>query len=69
LNAYIIFIIFTQGTTINKTIQVGGAFSGRFRSGRVAPEDNSIRGRNLGWEVTFSIDVKGERFIKFKIKS
>ena len=37
LNAYLICLISTLGSTIMRTIQVGRTFSGRFQSGGVSP--------------------------------
>jgi hypothetical protein len=38
LNAYLICLRFTQGSTIKRTVQVGISVSGRFQSGEVAPD-------------------------------
>jgi hypothetical protein len=45
LNAYLICIICTRGSTINRTVQVGRS-------------DESVRGRNPEWKYTFGIDDK-----------
>jgi hypothetical protein len=59
LNAYLICLRFTRGSTIKRTIQVGGAVSGRVQSGGATPRTSSVRGSSPRREVTFSIDVKG----------
>jgi hypothetical protein len=46
LNAYLICLICTRGSTIKRTIQVGRS-------------DESVRGRSPRWKDTFSIDDKG----------
>jgi hypothetical protein len=46
LNAYLICIRCTQGSTIKRTVQVGRS-------------DNSVRGRSPRWKDTFAIDEKG----------
>jgi hypothetical protein len=49
LNAYLICLRFTQGSTIKRTVQVGRSVSGRVQ----------FRGSSPGWKDTFSIDEKG----------
>jgi hypothetical protein len=58
LNAYLICLRFTRGSTIKRTIQVGRSVSGRVQSGGVSPR-SSVRGSSPRWKDTFSIDDKG----------
>jgi hypothetical protein len=58
LNAYLICLIFTQGSTIKRTIQFGRSVSGRFRSRAVAPDG----------KIHFPLMKKGDRFIRCKGK-
>jgi hypothetical protein len=53
LNAYLICLRFTQGSTIKRTVQVGRSVSKK----SVIPK--LVRGRNPEWKDTFSIDDKG----------
>jgi hypothetical protein len=46
LNAYLICLRCTRGSTIKRTVQVGRS-------------DSSVRGSSPGWKDTFSIDDKG----------
>jgi hypothetical protein len=58
LNAYLICLIFTQGSTIKRTIQVGISVSGRVQSGGEAPDG----------KIPFPLMTKGEIFIRCKCK-
>jgi hypothetical protein len=58
LNAYLICLRFTQGSTIKRTVQVGRLVSGRVQSGGVAPDGN----------IPLPLMTKGERFIRCKGK-
>jgi hypothetical protein len=58
LNAYLICLICTQGSTINRTIQVGRLVSGRVLLGGAAPDGN----------IPLPSMTKGERFIICKGK-
>jgi hypothetical protein len=58
LNAYLICLIFTRGSTIKRTIQVGRLVSGRVQSGGAAPDG----------KIPFPLMTKGERFIRCKGK-
>jgi hypothetical protein len=58
LNAYIICLICTQGSTINRKIQVGRSVSGRVLLGGAAPNG----------KIPLSLMTKGERFIRCKGK-
>jgi hypothetical protein len=58
LNAYIICLIFTGGSTIKRTFQVGRSISGRVHSGGATPDGN----------IPFPLMKKGERFIRCKGK-
>jgi hypothetical protein len=58
LNAYLICLRFTRGSTIKRTVQVRRSVSEDFSEGSI-PKDNAVRGRNPGWKDTFSIDDKG----------
>jgi hypothetical protein len=60
LNAYLICLRYTRGSTIKRIVQVRRSV---FRKSSVRgsiPKDISVRGSNLGWKYTFSIDDKGE---------
>jgi hypothetical protein len=51
LNAYLICLRCTQGSTIKRTVQVGRS-------------DESVRGSNLNGKIPFPLMTKGERFIR-----
>jgi hypothetical protein len=59
LNAYLICLRFTRGSTIKRTVQVGRSVSGRVQSGGVSPRTVQLGGASPGWKDTFSIDDKG----------
>ena len=58
LNAYLICLRCTRGSTINRTIQVGRLISGRVMLG----------GASLDGKIHLPLMTKGERFIKCKGK-
>jgi hypothetical protein len=58
LNAYLIYLIFTRGSTIKRTIQVGRLVSGRVQSGGASPDG----------KIPLPLMTKGERFIRCKSK-
>jgi hypothetical protein len=58
LNAYLICLRFTRGSTIKRTVQVGRSVSGRVQSGGAAPDG----------KIPFPLMTKGERFIRCKGK-
>jgi hypothetical protein len=58
MNAYLICLIFTRGSTIKRTIQVGILVSRRVQSG----------GTSLDGKIPLPLMTKGERFIKCKGK-
>jgi hypothetical protein len=58
LNAYLICLRCTRGSTINRTIQVGRSVSGRVLLGGAAPDG----------KIPFPLMTKGERFIRCKGK-
>jgi hypothetical protein len=69
LNAYLIFFIFTQGSTIKRTIQVGGAGSTRVQSGGEAPMTIQLGGESSDGKLPFPLMSKGERFTRYRTKS
>jgi hypothetical protein len=58
LNAYLICLRFTQGSTIKRIVQVGRSVLGRVQVGGVAPDGN----------IPFPLMTKGQRFIRCKGK-
>jgi hypothetical protein len=58
LNAYLICLRFTRGSTIKRTVQVGRSVSRRVQSGGAAPDG----------KILFPLMKKGERFIRCKCK-
>jgi hypothetical protein len=56
LNAYLICLRFTRGSTIKRTVQVGRSVSGRVQSGGATPDG----------KIPFPLMTKGERFIRCK---
>jgi hypothetical protein len=63
LNAYLICLIFTQGSTIKKTIQVRRLVSGRVQLGGVSPRTVQLGGLAPDGKIPLSLMKKGERFI------
>jgi hypothetical protein len=68
LNAYLICLICTQGSTINRTIQVGRSVSERVQSGGVSPRTVQLGGAALDGNIPFPLMTKGERFIRCRIE-
>jgi hypothetical protein len=68
LNAYLICLRFTRGSTIKRTIQVGRSVSGRVQSGGVSPRIVQLGGETLDGKIPFPLMTKGERFIRCKGK-
>ena len=64
LNAYIICLIFTQGSTIKMIGQVGGLVLGRVQSEGVSPRVVQLGGATPDGKIPFPLMTKGERFIK-----
>jgi hypothetical protein len=68
LNAYLICLRFTRGSTIKRKVQVGRSVSGRFQSGGVSPRTVQLGGAALDGKIPFPLMTKGERFIRCKGK-
>jgi hypothetical protein len=68
LNAYLICLRFTRGSTIKRTVQVGGSVSGRVQSGGVSPRTVQLGGATPDGKIPFPLMTKGERFIRCKGK-
>jgi hypothetical protein len=68
LNAYLICLRCTRGSTIKRRVQVGGSTSGRFQSGGLSPRIVQLGGAPLNENVHFPLMKKGERFIRCKGK-
>jgi hypothetical protein len=68
LNAYLICLRFTQGSTIKRIVQVGGLVSGRVQSGGVSPRTVPLGGASSDGKIYFPLMTKGERFIRCKGK-
>jgi hypothetical protein len=64
LNAYLICLRFTRGSTIERTVQVGRSVSGRFQSGGVSPRTVQLGGESPDGKIPFPLMTKGEIFIK-----
>jgi hypothetical protein len=64
LNAYLICLRFTRGSTIKRTIQVGRSVSGRVQSGGVSPRTVQLGGATPDGKIHFPLMTKGERFIR-----
>jgi hypothetical protein len=58
LHDYLIYLRFTQGSTIKRTIQVGRSVSGRVQLGVATPDG----------KIYLPLMTKGERFIRCKGK-
>jgi hypothetical protein len=63
LNAYLICLRFTQGSTIKRTFQVRRSVLGRFQSGGVSLRTIHLGGAALDGKIPFPLMTKGERFI------
>jgi hypothetical protein len=68
LNAYIICLRFTRGSTIKRTIQVGGSVSERVQSGGVSPRIVQLGGATSDGKIHFPLMTKGEIFIRCRIE-
>jgi hypothetical protein len=68
LNAYLICLRFTRGSTIKRKVQVGGSVSGRVQSGGVSPRTVQLGGETSDGKIPFPLMTKGERFIICKGK-
>jgi hypothetical protein len=68
LNAYLICLRFTQGSTIKRIVQVGGSVSGRVQLGGVSPRIVQLGGVSPDGKIPFPLMTKGERFIRCKGK-
>jgi hypothetical protein len=68
LNSYLICLRFTRGSTIKRTVQVGGSVSGRFQSGGVFPRPLHLGGATPDGKLPLPLMTKGERFITCKGK-
>jgi hypothetical protein len=68
LNAYLICLKCTRGSTIKRIIQVGGSISGRVQSEGVSLRTVQLRGATPDGKIPFPFMTKGERFIKCKDK-
>jgi hypothetical protein len=68
LDAYLICIIFTRGSTIKNTIQVGVLVLGRVQLGGVSPRTIQLGGEAPDGNIPFSLMTKGEIFIICKGK-
>jgi hypothetical protein len=68
LNAYLICLRFTRGSTIKRTVQVGRSVSGRVQSGGVSPRTVQLGGATPDGKIPFPLMTKGERFIRCKGK-
>jgi hypothetical protein len=68
LNAYLICLRFTRGSTIKRIVQVGGSVSGRVQSGGVSPRTVQLGGATPDGKIHFPLMTKGERFIRCKGK-
>jgi hypothetical protein len=64
LNAYLICLRFTRGSTIKRTVQVGRSVSGRVQSGGVSPRTVQLGGEALDGNIPFPLMTKGEIFIR-----
>ena len=67
LNSYLICIIFTRGSTIKRTVQVGRSVSRRVQSGGVSPRTVQLGGVAPDGKIHFPLMTKGERFIRCRI--
>jgi hypothetical protein len=68
LNAYLICLRFTRGSTIKRKVQVGRSISGRVQSGGVSPRTVQSGGAAPDGKIPFPLMTKGERFIRCKGK-
>jgi hypothetical protein len=66
LNAYLICLRFTRGSTIKRTIQVRRSILGRVQLGGVSPRIIQLGGAAPDGKIPFPLMTKGERFIRFR---
>ena len=66
LNAYLICLRFTRGSTIKRTIEVERSVSGRVQLGGVSPRKVKLGGEAIDGNIPLSLMTKGERFIRCK---
>jgi hypothetical protein len=64
LNAYLICLRFTQGSTIKRIIQVGRSVLGRVQSGGVSPRTIKLGGETLDGKIPLPSMIKGDIFIR-----
>jgi hypothetical protein len=64
LNAYLICLRFTQGSTIKRIVRVRISVLGRVRPRGVSSRIVQLRGASLDGKITFPLMKKGERFIR-----
>jgi hypothetical protein len=68
LNAYLICLRSTRGSTIKRKVQVGRSVSRRVQSGGVSPRTVQLGGATPDGKIHFPLMTKGERFIRCKGK-
>jgi hypothetical protein len=64
LNAYLICLIFTRGSTIKRTVQVKRLVSKRVQSRGVSPRIVQLGGASMDGKIHLPLMTKGERFIR-----
>jgi hypothetical protein len=64
LNAYLICLRFTRGSTIKRIVQVERSVSGRVQLGGVSPRTIELGGAAPDGKIPFPLMTKGERFIR-----
>jgi hypothetical protein len=68
LNAYLICLRFTRGSTIKRTVQVRRSISGRVQLGGVSPRTVQLGGASPNGKIHFPLMTKGERFIRCRLR-
>jgi hypothetical protein len=68
LNAYLICLRFTRGSTIKRKFQVRGSVLGRVQSGGVSPRTVQLGGAAPYGKIPLTLMTKGGRFIRCKGK-
>ena len=63
MNAYLICLRFTQGSTIKRIVQVRRSVSGRFQSEGVSPRTVQLGGETPYGNIPLPLMKKGEIFI------
>jgi hypothetical protein len=66
LNAYLICLRFTGGSTIKRTFQVGRSVLGRFQSRGVSPRAVQLGGVSPDGKIPLPYMTKGEIFIRYR---